>query len=448
MYILKHIIMSIVISALSYNQLIITQEELPTTIITPSAPGLIDVKESNLQQNSLSEKKDDSKEKNPSFESQPNSSKVNAETSLLKESSNLPSQDNNPTPPQEIKTQKPIEIPTENESIIKPTSSLEEQAAEQDPKMELESSTEEPIGIDTIDLKDPQGNWLFKRIWWERAQIRYEKIRALVDQIWEFRVRFFLSRSELDRTVLDPFYVFVGFGQGELQQILSDLISRIEQESTNQDHVLNTSEKELFFDIKAEKKSLEDLNNNLSVITTLDHSVDTALERLMEQINRVRTYERDAWNQFKEIGYVLNDAKARELYYKMDSSWRTIKDIYKYLQNDFANHFQELTTKISSEINNVKTILQELKNKGIDLKNNADAILHTPEKKSGFHDIASENKNSENDQEEPETSKGFFRSTLDSITNSFTWVKNTISSPFIFLYQKISGHPDKKLEEQ
>src|SRR5579864_2839891 len=29
---------------------------------------------------------------------------------------------------------------------------------------------EEPAGIDTVSLEDAQGNWLFKKIWWERAE--------------------------------------------------------------------------------------------------------------------------------------------------------------------------------------------------------------------------------------------------------------------------------------
>src|SRR5437870_6541847 len=81
---------------------------------------------------------------------------------------------------------------------------------------------EKPVGIDTVSLENPQGNWLFKRIWWERAEERYEKIRLLVDAVWESRTIFFVKRNELDRNVLDPFYLNVGIGQGELQTILSE----------------------------------------------------------------------------------------------------------------------------------------------------------------------------------------------------------------------------------
>src|ERR1700733_9711008 len=98
----------------------------------------------------------------------------------------------------------PIEIP----AIPEPT-------IDEETHVSVEPSTESPVGIDTVSLEDPQGNWLFKRIWWERAEERYEKIRLLVDAIWESRTIFFIKRNELDRNVLDPFYLNIGVSQGE-----------------------------------------------------------------------------------------------------------------------------------------------------------------------------------------------------------------------------------------
>src|SRR5204862_4884212 len=82
---------------------------------------------------------------------------------------------------------------------------------------EEEPLSEEPVGIDTVSLENPQGNWLFKRIWWERAEDRYEKIRNLVDAIFEQRNTFFKERNQLDRNILDPFYMSIGIDRGELQ---------------------------------------------------------------------------------------------------------------------------------------------------------------------------------------------------------------------------------------
>jgi hypothetical protein len=86
-------------------------------------------------------------------------------------------------------------------------------------------SADEIMGIDTVDLENPQGNWLYKRVWWEKAEAKFEKIRAAVNKILEMRTGFFAKRAELDKTVLDPFYIKIGLSQGELQEILAELIA-------------------------------------------------------------------------------------------------------------------------------------------------------------------------------------------------------------------------------
>lgn len=300
-----------------------------------------------------------------------------------------------------------------------------------DAAKDLDSSPEEPIGIDTIHLQEPQGNWLFKRIWWERAQQRYEKIRVLVDQIWEMRVGFFLNRSEVDRTKLDPFYLFIGFEQGAVQEELNDLIEKLAQEE-QATGILDTEEKTLLLDIQEQKKILEGLRSDIGLISQLDHSIDESLERLMEQINRVRVYERDSWNYFKEIAQVLSDTKARELYYKMDTSWRNIKDIYKYLQNDFLAHFQDIINKLNTELVRVRTLVAGLKEKGFDLKKQSELLKQGPQKPV---QVAMD----EEDSQESLPERSFFGAIGYSIIDGFSLFWEIVTMPFSYIYHKLVG---------
>ncbi len=231
----------------------------------------------------------------------------------------------------------------------------------------------EEIGIDTIDIDEPQGNWLFKRMWWEHAEKRYEKIRDLVKKIWESRMNFFIKRTELDKMTLDPFYISMGLGQGELYEILSELVSRIDQER-KEEGVLTQPERSLLNRLKAEQQTLEQTKLDVELISQLDHDIDQALNRLMEQINRVRAYEREAWEHFKNIARVLNDKKARELFFKIDTALRNIKSIDDYLQRDFTQHFNQLLQKINDQVNKVTNEVQGLKEKGIDFKKQLDTI--------------------------------------------------------------------------
>ncbi|RTL07438.1 hypothetical protein EKK58_01665 [Candidatus Dependentiae bacterium] len=235
---------------------------------------------------------------------------------------------------------------------------------------------DEKIGIDTINLPDPQGNWLYKSIWYERAQERYENIRGLVDKVWDFRTTFLEKRTDLDRAVLDPFYISVGLRIGELQEVLADLINRFNAER-DKDGTLDVQERSLLKELKGEQEVITRLRDQVNVITELDHRIDEALNKLMDQLNKVRAYERDAWNNFKKISQLLSDTKARELYYAMDIQMRNIKDIQKYLQNDFSPYFKTTVDRITKEIASVQQSVEKLKEQGVDFKTQADILFQT-----------------------------------------------------------------------
>jgi hypothetical protein len=236
-----------------------------------------------------------------------------------------------------------------------------------------EEPAEEKVGIDTVSLENPQGNWLFKKIWWERAEERYEKIRQLVDQIWEFRTRFFVARNELDRNVLDPFYIAIGIDQGELQIILAEINDFLEKQREHQEE-LTDAERMLYETYATEEDVLKQLKSDVESVVNLDHAIDDALGKLMDQINRVRNYEAQAWNNFKEIAHLLNDTKARELYYVIEGSARNIKDISVYLEREFFAHFNKLIGETARHIARVQNQMEALKEKGISFKRQTDLL--------------------------------------------------------------------------
>src|SRR5579872_3599284 len=107
-----------------------------------------------------------------------------------------------PAPAAEIVTEEPTESaePVATESAAAEPHVIEIPAIPEPVIEDVTAKAEEmvpssPIGIDTVSLEEPQGNWLFKRIWWERAEERYEKIRNLVTAIWESRTQFFNKRN-------------------------------------------------------------------------------------------------------------------------------------------------------------------------------------------------------------------------------------------------------------
>lgn len=264
----------------------------------------------------------------------------------------------------------PIEIPKTSEMDFDDIDAADAQ----------EEITEQknPEGIDTVSLEDAQGNWLFKRVWWERAENRYGKIRELVNTVWESRTKFFFQRNQLDRDVLDPFYVSIGMGQGELNTILSEL-SEFFQKEREKGGDLNEQERALYETLEEEQEAMRQLKIDVESINNLDHAVDEALSVLMDQINKARQLEKQAWENFKEIAHVLSDVKAREIYYLMDGAGRNIKNISLYLEKDFSDHFSRLIGQAKSHVTRVLNQIKLLKEKGVDFRRQVDRLAQQEE---------------------------------------------------------------------
>jgi uncharacterized protein YoxC len=225
----------------------------------------------------------------------------------------------------------------------------------------------EPKGIDTVDIKEPEGNWLFKRIWWEKSKEVYGKIRDRVDKIIESRMHFFKERVKLDREVIDPFYVEIGLDQGALQESVNFYLGLL-QKDQEKDGELSPSAQEKILALQEEKAAVTKLGETVKTVQDLSQKLDDALERLMSQINLARSYEGEAWQRLDQIAEELNDKKAREHYYAIATLWRNVKDIGNYIQGPFAQHFIKLAQTSVQSVQNIKSIAGMLAQKGFALK--------------------------------------------------------------------------------
>lgn len=324
--------------------------------------------------------------------------------------------------------QEPIAIPEEttDESPIPTAPKIEEQETiiSEEPV-----TTEEPVGIDTVSLEHPQGNWLFKRIWWERAEERYEKIRLLVDSIWESRNKFFHERNQLDRTILDPFYINIGVDRAELQIILSEINDFLEKQRDQQEN-LTEQERMLYETYTTEEETLKQLQKDVDLITNLDHAVDDALGTFMNQINRVRNYEAEAWKNFKEIAHILNDTKARELYYMIEGAARNIKTISTYLEQEFFTHFHKLIDETKTRVSRVQSQMEALKEKGVIFQRQAEQLQQ--------QQTLQETEESEEDEEEskPKPKTGWMDWIFSGIYTAFNYIWSLIRLPYDLIFGK------------
>ena len=335
-----------------------------------------------------------------------------------------------PAPPEqpkaaEITEEAQIETP-EIEPTVTPDESEEEKVAVLGPKQEESvplppEPAEEPIvedlevvepqGIDTVDIDDPEGNWLFKRIWWEKGKELFSKILDYVDKIVESRMHFFEERVKLDRDRLDPFYVAIGLDQGALMQQVDYLLDVLKRER-ERDGVLNEQELELYNVLTEEKVTLNQLHEAVIDIQRVDSGLDRSLQILMEQINLARAYEREAWQLLNRIAEELNDKKAREHYYAIATIWRNVKEIGAYITGPFAKHFVRLASSTVQRIDQIQDTLELLKEKGVELSKEGEA-LQQPCDLEDDEDIEEE--------EEPAAPVGWFDWIWQTVTGWFTW---------------------------
>jgi len=298
---------------------------------------------------------------------------------------------------------------------------------------EPESQSEKPLGIDTVTVEDPQGNWLFKKIWWERAEDRYGKIRELVAGVWESRTQFFVQRNQLDREVLDPFYISIGMNQGELNTILSELDDFFVKER-EKDGDLNEQERVLYQALMEEQEAFQRLKVDVASIANLDHAIDDALSVLMDQINKARQLEKQAWENFREIAHVLNDIKARELYYLMDGAGRNIKTISIYLEKDFSNHFARLIVEAKKHVDRVLAHMQSLKEKGIDFKRQVDRLAQQEEEQRKI--AQQETEEEELAQSKPKKQQGWVEWMLSIPSMLWDTIVSVVRMPYNYLFGK------------
>lgn len=279
---------------------------------------------------------------------------------------------------------------------------------------------EEPQGIDTVNNPDAQGNWLFKRMWWQRGQTQYEKVKAVVENIMESRMAFFSKRTEWDKTIFDPFYQESGLGRGVLEELIGSLINQLSQERSHEGR-LDEKERDLLSALESQKEALEQLQKDVQKINDIDNAVDEAITVLIKQINIARNFEKQSWQNFKAIAQELNDKKARDLYYGMVTYWQNINEIADYIKSPFLQHFDGLGSLARSQTVKVLDALKALKEKGIDFKKQWQQMEENNMRQyqaQGFKEGLEEGK--KESKAETAAEQGFFAGVLHAITSAFS----------------------------
>ncbi len=282
---------------------------------------------------------------------------------------------------QQKQEQKPVVAPTAAKATATTTAAAPQvapqavpQAASQTtPGAQQPAKSAPSMGIDTVDIAEPSGNWLFKRVWWEKAESLYDAIKAKVEQLRSLNTNYENRRIELDRTVFDPFYRAIGMEQGELTAIVEYLMGEIHGLKERQGSL--TKEEQEFLDILSkQQQALEQLQVDVEAITKADAAVDEALQKLRERTDICRNYEQQAWQHFRTIAKELSDKRARELYYTMETLSKNIDNEATWATGQFAQYFEQQLKQMQEQAQRIQQAIKELQEKGLDFKKQAEQM--------------------------------------------------------------------------
>lgn len=281
---------------------------------------------------------------------------------------------NIPPPPFSI-TDAPVLAPTE------PSSVFDEIA----PEIESEVIPDLlPQGPDTIttpanEIGD-QGNWQKKKDWLKQAQIKNDAIQEMVLSIQNIRTNF-SDQYKTANEKLNTFYQKSGFEQGKLDGLFSEINSHITKlkeknikflEHSDLDNEQAALAREKYIDIymieseyKQQKKDLDKLKLNIKSIAELNTSVNNRMKKVDEQITKAQQFADQASAFTEKIWHIIDDKKARKLFYDISALQEQTNAIQQYVQVDLSSDFSNVIQTITSQITKIDDAIKKLEDQEI-----------------------------------------------------------------------------------
>jgi hypothetical protein len=225
--------------------------------------------------------------------------------------------------------------------------------------------TVDPIMPKTLNTtgSDDSGNWVLKRVWWERSEDTFGQIMAYNAQVADQQLDFFAMRHDLEKQ-LEEARQKLGITPAELVKVVDHLLAMLNQQG---DQLPETSVNQFRNTVADNKEKLVALQVDLSLMQKIDADLDSLMLQVVDQTQKCADYESKAWVDFKQIGRVLNDHKAQELFYQVESYQKNIQLVLQYLKGDLKDSFDKYGKQALQKLLKIGQLAQELKDAGIDL---------------------------------------------------------------------------------
>lgn len=233
-----------------------------------------------------------------------------------------------------------------------------------------------PDSLNTIGVDD-SGNWVQKRVSWEKAEQEFGKAMALVAQVIQQQLVYFSARNEIDKQ-LDAGKCALSLNMADLTKTVSHLLNMTEILDINIGKLDNSQKNSFRANILENKDHLLALKADLDRLIQLDVDMDNVIIKVIDQVQKCSEYEAKAWEGFKQIGRVLSDDTAKTLYYQVANYRKNIKLVLNYLKIDLKLAFDGLIESSKLKLTDVSKNITVLHDNGIDLAYEFKALNEGP----------------------------------------------------------------------
>jgi len=225
-----------------------------------------------------------------------------------------------------------------------------------------------------------QGNWRKKNDWLKQAQDKNDELQEAITKIQSAQKDFRNKLKTLD-DMFDDFYRQTGFDKGKVEELFTGLAKEIEEnkEKTRKlfsQVILNLDEeteklatiiKTQYTDLesideafKKEKISLDQLKLDTNAIVDLDNSVRDRSKKVDEQTQAAQTYIEQSTKLSEKIWHVIDDKKAKQIFYNLSGINEKMKALLQYITVDLMQDFATVTSTVENQIKKTKVSIEEV----------------------------------------------------------------------------------------
>lgn len=246
-------------------------------------------------------------------------------------------------------------------------------------------------GLETVQVSDEktgdQGNWVKKKNWLLKSYEVSSRIYNLATQIAQTKKIYQGKYNAIDEE-FDKFYKDLGMEEGKIKELFDNISRYLEKKKSKETEILTArSEKTGNVDqdfkkkievlegqIKQMESDLEQLRLDMDAIADLDKSLTQRLQKVDEQITSSMTQTEAARTKVEDLWDIIDDKKARAIYYEVLNIEENLKAILSYLQDVLAGDFDKVVSLAKEKIALVTSNIKKLEDKGLIIKDRSHRV--------------------------------------------------------------------------